>query len=79
MRFHEILTPTLPNFAQILYVDFYVYEALYQLQKFKNEILLPYPHLKGYLGRIESLPQLSEYIQSTSNLPCWSESAKYHY
>ena len=60
-------------------MDFFVYEVLYQLQKFKKEIVQSYANLVSYIQRIEALPQLAEYVKANESLPVYSPFAKYVY
>ena len=62
---------------QIQYVDFLLYEVLHQLQKFRKEIIQPYANLVRYIKRIESLPQLADYVKLTESLLSYAPFAKH--
>jgi len=56
----------------LTYVDFFMYEVLKQLVKYKAGFLSAQPGLEGYLKRFEELPQLKDYIVSIDKLVCYS-------
>ncbi|CAG7726509.1 unnamed protein product [Allacma fusca] len=64
---------------KITYVDFYLYEVLFQFQKFNKNFLKPYPALQNYVQAFENLPQLKEYVKANSSYVCYSPSATLQY
>jgi len=60
---------------KITYVDFYMYEVLYDHSKFGPEVFAKFQNLKDFLKRIEELPAISSfmktsrYIHSRAGLP----------
>jgi len=57
---------------KITYVDFFLYEVLFEFQRYNKEFLKPYPALANFVKAFESLPELTEYIKSSSHLLCYS-------
>ncbi|CAG7834956.1 unnamed protein product [Allacma fusca] len=57
---------------KLIYVDFFLYEVLYQFQKFNKEFLKPYPALQNYVQAFESLPQLTEHVKANSDYVSYS-------
>jgi len=53
---------------RITYVDFLIYEILFQLKVFSAESFTGLDNLTGYLSRIESLPSIAEYLKSDKYL-----------
>ncbi|CAG7823562.1 unnamed protein product, partial [Allacma fusca] len=49
----------------LTYVDFVVYEALYQHKVFEPECLTDFPILQDLLDRFEALPAINIYIGLT--------------
>ncbi|CAG7834957.1 unnamed protein product [Allacma fusca] len=64
---------------QLTYIDFFLYEILYQFGKFGEvleiEILKPYPSINKYINRYEALPELKESIEASANLKVHSPHA----
>ncbi|CAL8136797.1 unnamed protein product [Orchesella dallaii] len=48
----------------ITYVDFFLYECLYQFKKFDANCLDKFPNLAGLITRFENLPEIKKYIGS---------------
>ncbi|CAL8130032.1 unnamed protein product [Orchesella dallaii] len=63
----------------ITYVDFLVYEILYQLTIFDPNCLDKFNNLKEFMKRFESLPAINRYINSKDflNAPLYSKTAIY--
>jgi glutathione S-transferase len=57
---------------KITYVDFILYEVLFEFLRYNKDFLKPYPALENYVNAFESLPQLTEYIKTSSHLICYS-------
>jgi len=57
---------------KLSYVDFFLYEVLFQFVKYNSEFLKPYPALTAYIENFEALPELAEYVKSSANLICYS-------
>merc|ERR1719259_253989 len=57
--------------ANITFVDFHMYELLWQHSKFVPEIIAKYPKLGAYVKRFEDLPKIKAYLASPrfQNLP----------
>ncbi|ODM95748.1 Glutathione S-transferase Mu 2 [Orchesella cincta] len=65
--------------SEITYVDFLVYEILYQLTVFDSNCLDKFENLKEFMKRVEALPAISKYINSPQFLqaPLYSKMAVY--
>jgi len=62
----------------LTYVDFFVYEVLYQLTVFNSKALDKFPKLQAYLKRFEELPAIKAYMASPNFLkaPLYTAMAK---
>lgn len=62
----------------VTYVDFLTYEALDQNRLLSPATLAKYDNLKAFLKRVESLPKIREYMESSSfkKWPIFSATAK---
>jgi len=57
---------------KLSFVDFFLYEVLFQYVKYDSEFLKPYPALLTYIENFEALPELKDYVKSSANLVCYS-------
>jgi len=64
---------------QITYIDFYMYEVLYDHFLFAPEVFDKFQNLKNYLKTIEDLPAISSYMKTDRYIhsPSLSEEAKW--
>jgi len=53
---------------RITYVDFLIYEILFQLKVFSVESFAAFDKLLAYVARVEALPSIAEYIKSDKYL-----------
>ncbi len=61
------------------FVDFQIYEVLWQLRKFVPNCLDGCNKLLSFLDRVESLPRIAEYMKSDHYIsgPIWSPQANW--
>jgi glutathione S-transferase len=61
----------------LTYVDFFVYEVLDQIRTFDSKCLDQFPNLQAYMIRIQKIPQIQKYINSSAFLkaPLYSATA----
>ncbi|OXA37982.1 glutathione S-transferase Mu 1 [Folsomia candida] len=57
---------------QLFYVDFLLYEVLYQFEAYDPDYFKAYPSLSKFKGRLEALPEIRKYMESPSYVsgPC---------
>eukprot|EP00283_Hemiselmis_rufescens_P012189 CAMPEP_0173437452 /NCGR_PEP_ID=MMETSP1357-20121228/18034_1 /TAXON_ID=77926 /ORGANISM="Hemiselmis rufescens, Strain PCC563" /LENGTH=254 /DNA_ID=CAMNT_0014402633 /DNA_START=197 /DNA_END=957 /DNA_ORIENTATION=- len=55
--------------ATLTYADFFIYEALYQMQQFNPPSFDPYEGVRGYLARFQALPKVAAYAASDAFVP----------
>ncbi|GBM14908.1 hypothetical protein AVEN_45698-1 [Araneus ventricosus] len=64
---------------EIFYPDFLVFEALDHYRLYHESILDDYPSLKAYFNRMKNLPELQEYLGSSTRKawPIFKPTAKF--
>jgi len=64
----------------LTYVDFVVYEALYQHKVFAPDCLTDFPILQDLLDRFEAMPPISEYMKTPRYLhrPLYTRLARHY-
>jgi len=64
----------------LTYVDFMIYEALYQHRVFSSNCLHAFPRLETFLTQFEALPAIAEYMKSPDYIeaPLYTRLAKHY-
>jgi len=64
---------------ELMYVDFLLYEVLYQYQRYNKDILQPFSKLQAFMKNFENLPRIGAYIAKNPEVisrQCFNSEAK---